>query len=226
MKNTNYNKKYFEERDHLDLITVEAIKIFMHDHNLKKVLDVGCGTGKLVRFLNGSGFFANGCDLYEDAIKIAKQKNKNKTFVKASATKLPFKNNSFDLLTAISLVEHLTKKEVNMFLSEAYRIVKPKGYIFLVTPNFNSPMRFLLGLKWFGYSDPTHITFFTPNSLSKLLQVYGFTDKKFWFKTNNKVDNTLLQHLPYGLNRLAIFLLFSTPLCFIRDSFWIAAQKQ
>ena len=182
----------------------------MRNHKLKKVLDVGCGTGKLVRFLNDAGFSATGCDLSEEALKIAKQKNKKNTFVKASAIKLPFKNNSFDLLTVISLVEHLTKKEINMFLSEAYRVVKPNGYIFLVTPNFNSPMRFLLRRKWFGYSDPTHITFFTPSSLKSHLQKYGFINTRYWFKTKNN---------------FLTYLLFSTPLCFIRDSFWIAAKK-
>lgn len=220
-----YNKKYFEERDTLDLIIAEAIKIFMSNHKLKKVLDVGCGTGKLVHFLNDSGSFAIGCDLYQEAIKVAKQKNKKSTFVKASATKLPFKNDSFDLLTAISLVEHLTKKEVETFLSEASRIVRPKGYIFLVTPNFNSPMRFLFRRRWFGYSDPTHITFFTPRSLGKLLQRHGFHDIKLWFKTNSNGEYTRLSAIPSFLRRNVIYLLFSTRFYFLRDSFWISGKN-
>lgn len=225
MKNTQYNRRYFEDRDQLNLIIAESIKIFMIDNHLGKVLDVGCGTGKLVQFLNDAGFSAVGCDLHEEAIKIAKQKSEKSTFVKASATKLPFKKNSFDLLTSISLVEHLTQKEIKMFLSEAYRIVRPNGYIFLVTPNFNSPMRFLFGKKWFGYSDPTHITFLTPRSLGKFLQLHGFFDRKFWFKTNTRTDSTLFSHFSTGLKHLITYLLFSTPFCFIRNSFWIAAQK-
>lgn len=225
MRNKQYNKQYFEDRDQLNLILAESIKIFMTDNHLKKVLDVGCGTGKLVQCLNDAGFHANGCDLSEKALIIAKRKNKKNYFLKASATKLPFKNASFDLLTAVSLVEHLTKKEVHMFLDEAYRTVKPNGYIFLVTPNLNSPMRFLLGRKWFGYSDRTHITFFTPRSLGKLLELYGFGNKKLWFKTNSIIDNTMFLSIPNALKRLTIYLLFSTPFYFLRDSFWIAGQK-
>lgn len=224
MSNNKYNKQYFQARDVLDLRIANAVKIFMHDHNLKTALDVGCGTGKLVQFLTDAGFSSIGCDVSKEALKIAKRKIKKSYFIKAPATKLPFKNNSFDLLTAISLIEHLTKKEVHMFLSETYRVIRPKGYIFLVTPNFNSPTRFLLGRKWFGYSDPTHITFFTPHLIGKLLQLHGFRDRKLWFKTNNRDTNILFPFLT-DPKRLIIHLLFSTPFCFIRDSFWIAAQK-
>lgn len=211
-----YNELYFSQRDHLDLHIAASIATLMKDNSLKKVLDVGCGTGKLVKYLNENGFQAYGCDNVNIAVKTARKINKKNIIVKAPATKLPFKKNSFDILTAISMIEHLTKKEINAFILEAKRVLKPNGFIFIVTPNLASPWRFIHGKKWFGYSDPTHITFFTPLSLAKLLKQNGFYYPKFWFKTN---------HPNYWKNFVYYFL-FSTPFCFIRNSFWLAAQKK
>lgn len=213
MKKSQYNKKYFDERDTLDLLIAQSIALFMKKQKLHDILDVGCGTGKLVEYLNSYGFEAKGCDLYDQALNKAKKINKTNTIVKSDATKLPFKNNSFDLITGISLIEHLSKKNGILFIKQARRILKQNGYIFLITPNFNSPLRFILREKWFGYSDPTHINFFTPFSLANLLKDHGFYNPIFWFKIGNYEG--LVKHI-----------LFSTPLCFIRDSFWIAAQKR
>jgi len=213
---TQYNERYFSERDRLDVNIAKSIKILMKDNHLKKVLDVGCGTGKLVKFLNENGFQAYGCDTAEIAVKTAQKNNKKNAILKASATKLPSKNNSFDLIASISTIEHLTQKEIVSFLKEAYRVLRPQGFLFIITPNFASPWRFIQGRKWFGYSDPTHINFFTPLSLAKLLKDYDFYNPKFWFKTNYK---------NYWKN-FVYYLLFSTPFCFIRNSFWIAAQKK
>lgn len=212
---SHYNMKYFTERDYLDMHMAESLKILMKDNGLKKVLDVGCGTGKLVQYLNENGFDAYGCDSEDVAVNLAKKINRRNAISIASATHLPFPNTSFDLITGISLIEHLSKSESIDFLKEVRRVLKPNGFIFVVTPNFASPCRFIQGKKWFGYSDPTHINFFTPLSLANLLKDYGFYNPRFWFKTN---DTNYWKNFVY-------YLLFSTPFCFIRNSFWIAAQK-
>ncbi len=226
-----YDKKYFEDRDQLDVQLAESIRIFMSEYKLEKLLDVGCGTGRIVKFFNENGFKSLGCDIYEDALKFARKINKKNTIIKASATKLPFKNNSFDIISVISVIEHLSPVEVEKFLNEAKRILKPKGFIFLVTPNFASPIRLLLREKWFAYSDPTHIKFYTPKSLSVLLKSFGFIDTKTRFKATYKpiFDRAfppLFGKLPFWTKNLIIYLFFSSPISMLRNSFWIAAQKQ
>lgn len=230
MKKTYYNKTYFEERDHLDLHIAESIKILMEENELKKVLDVGCGTGRLVKFFNENGFEAHGCDIYQPALAKAKKMNKRDTIIKASATTLPFNDQTLDLITAISVVEHLKLSEVTQFLQEAYRTLVPHGYIFLITPNFASPLRYILGRQWFGYSDPTHITFFTPSSLSHLLKQHLFGNIKLRLKSAYNVPTDfyipgLLKKLPMPLKNVLNYLMISSPLSTYRDSFWIAAQK-
>lgn len=204
MKKTFYDQKYFEERNYLDPKIASAVENLANEHHAKKILDVGCGTGKLVMYLNKLGFNAKGCDPYIRG-------RKSKTLIRASATKLPFGKKTFDLITSISVIEHLTKSEVRQFLSEAKRVLKNRGNIFLVTPNYLSIWRVILGKKWFGYSDPTHVNFYTPSSLSKLLKKNGLKNIRFSFKIKN------LSFVDY--------LLVTTLFWRIRNSFYIAAQK-
>lgn len=227
----HYNKKYFIDRDHLDLHQTESLKIFMLKNNLKKVLDVGCGSGRVVKYLNDNGFDAFGCDPQEEAVNLAKKLNKKNVITQTSAAQLPFKNQSFDLITAISVIEHLSLNDIKYFFTEAQRILRPEGFIFMITPNFSSPMRFFLGKKWFGYADPTHINFFTPASLTAALQKYGFGNIKLRHTTayNIKTDMHLpvfLWKLPMPIKNILNYLLFTSPLSVYRDSFWISAQKK
>jgi 2-polyprenyl-3-methyl-5-hydroxy-6-metoxy-1,4-benzoquinol methylase len=232
MKNKKiYNTKYYEDRDHLDLHLAETIKLFMDDFKLEKLLDVGCGTGRIVKFFNDNGFKSLGCDIYEDALTFARKINKKNTIVKASAVKLPFKKNAFDIVISISVIEHLTPNEAEVFIQESERVLKPGGFIFLVTPNYATPIRLLQGKKWFAYFDPTHINFYTPKSLSALLKSSGFIHTKTRFKTayGPTFDWEFPHHfgkLPPIAKRFFVYLLFSSPLSIIRNSFWIAAQKQ
>lgn len=230
MKQNFYNKKYFRDRDYLDIRMAETVKMLMTKNHLKKVLDVGCGTGRFVEFLNKNGFEAFGVDKSSDAINWSRKITKKRVF-KASAVNLPFKNNSFDFVLSISLIEHLTKHEVDLFLEETSRILRKDGYIFLVTPNFMSPFRFIQGKKWFGYSDPTHINYYSPFKLSNTLKKYSFKKIELNFKTKYNIPfdwdlpNTL-RAMPKLFQALLIYLLFSTPFSIIRNSFWIAARKK
>lgn len=223
MKKTNlYSKSYFQKRDALPLHLSETLRLTLKGLRVKKVLDVGCGTGNLVLFLKQSGFETIGCDKSRKAVEISGQ-------IMAPATNLPFKDASFDCLTAISLIEHLNLKEAEKFLHEARRILKPKGYLFLVTPNLQSPMRFFKGKNWFAYSDPTHKIFYSPFSLRKLLKQHHFSNFHFRFSVKYETPADwpiLLPPLPQPLAFFLNFALISSPLAYFRDSFWLLCQKQ
>lgn len=229
MNKTNYSNKYFNDRDHLDLHLARSIQILASDHKFKKILDVGCGTGRLVRFLNQKGFETLGCDPSKEAVNFAKKIN-SKSIKKAPATKLPYKTSSFDLVTSISVIEHLKQKEAEKFLNEAKRVLKPNGYIFIITPNFSSPFRYILGKRWFAYSDPTHINFFTPKSIKVLLTNCGYKNIKFRHKSAYDVLfswylPTPLRKLPMPLKNFFNYLMVSSPFSTCRDSLWVSAQR-
>lgn len=229
-KQIEYDKKYFQKRNLLDLLIAQSIKIFLKNKSLKNILDVGCGTGNMVKFLNQKGFKASGCDPSSEAIKIAQKMNIANSIKKASASNLPYKTESFDLITSISVIEHLNKKEAKEFLKEAIRVLKPDGYIFIITPNFSSPFRYLLGKKWFAYQDPTHINFFTKQKISNELKKAGFKNISFRHKTAYNVPfdwylPSPLRKLPMPAKNILNYFMISSPFSTFRDSLWVSAKK-
>jgi ubiquinone/menaquinone biosynthesis C-methylase UbiE len=218
-----YDKQYFSERDYLPSHLLNTLEIFLKENKVKDVLEVGAGSGKLMKALRERGYSVEGIDISPISAKLSGAKV-------ASATKIPFKAQSFDCLLAISIIEHLSKKDGEIFINEARRVLRNNGVIFIVTPNFSSPARYLKKEKWFGYSDKSHIFFYTPKSLRKLLLKNNFKNVKLTFKiTSSKLEWPLpavFYKLPTPFRYLTNYLLISTPLALVRDSIWVGGNKK
>ncbi len=101
----------------------------------KIVLDVGCGSG------HGSNNLARkfkrvcGVDVSEGAIKYAKEnwQEKNIDFVVGSGINIPFPRDTFDVVVAFEVFEHIEKWE--SFLQEIKRVLKKDGKLYISTPN-------------------------------------------------------------------------------------------
>lgn len=114
----------FEEGEFLGMIG---------DVNGKKVLDVGCGTGRLIGDLLREGADVYGVDVSERMVEIAAKKYSRAHLQVADAYSLPFDDESFDVVVAAFLIVHLKRPED--FFAEAYRILKEGGV--LVVSNIN-----------------------------------------------------------------------------------------
>ncbi|MEI8067721.1 MAG: class I SAM-dependent methyltransferase [Candidatus Shapirobacteria bacterium] len=105
----------------------------------KNVLDIGCGFGWLeYNFVNLAKEII-AVDLDKKNILMCKKyiKNKNVSFILGSALNLPVKTNTVDTVVASELIEHLPKNKEDEFFSEANRVLKKGGILYLTTP-FNS----------------------------------------------------------------------------------------
>lgn len=103
-----------------------------------RILDVGCGTGELVVRMNVLGFDATGVDLHERHLVLARilaEENDlpNTLFVSNNGNDLPFENNSFDIVTLFSVVEHLSDTTLSQLLPELKRICC--GILYVLVPN-------------------------------------------------------------------------------------------
>jgi SAM-dependent methyltransferase len=88
-----------------------------------------------------------------------------------SATQMDFfEDDSFDVIFASNLAEHLTRPDLIRFLGEARRVLKLGGLLILMQPNFKYCSRTY-------FDDYTHIQIFTDASLYDFLEAYGFTVK-------------------------------------------------
>lgn len=114
------------------------------------VLDLACGNG--VSTANMQGKTVVGLDLSATQMIRAKKRFKTTNYVMGDAEKLPFKDNTFDLIVAINMLHHVYHP--NKVLKESFRVLKPSGKILTVDPNLYNPIGFtgrgiyrLLGLK-------------------------------------------------------------------------------
>jgi SAM-dependent methyltransferase len=99
--------------------------------NAIRILDVGCGTGANLEMLSQFGK-AEGVDVSDDALEFCR--SKGLTVQKGLAEKLPFDDGSFDVTTALDVVEHLDDDIAG--LKEMFRVTKNGGYSLIFVPAF------------------------------------------------------------------------------------------
>ena len=116
----------------------------------EKVLDLGCGNGRLLELLQDKKIEYVGLDNSQKLIEIAKEKHPNFQFLVADALSLPFLADSFDKVFSISVFHHIPSEEFRLkFLEEIKRILKPKGILILTVWNLWQKRYFLLIFKFF-----------------------------------------------------------------------------
>lgn len=107
-------------------------------HSNRTLLDIGCGKGALIATLSahykrvvGVEYVLRYCLL---ANRLLKQLSSNNYLVCcASADSLPFRDNSFDLVTAVDVIEHVA--DTSQLLREMYRVTARRGLLYLTSPN-------------------------------------------------------------------------------------------
>ena len=101
----------------------------------KRVLDAGCGTGYGSAELAHSAGVVTGLDLSPDAIGYARSNYlfPRLRFVVSSCLNMPFAPNSFDLVVAFEVIEHLA--DYRSFLNECARVLTHSGLFLVSSPN-------------------------------------------------------------------------------------------
>lgn len=139
----------------------------------KKILDIGCGHGKILR---GNNVY--GIDVSISALKIAKSRQ---NVALADTCHIPFKNGVFDGVLMSHVLEHVENPE--NVLKEVCRVLKQNAKLVIAVPNDN-------GISWkikrffkrgkddvrnFDYGfGMKHLQFFNFTSLCNLVQKVGF----------------------------------------------------
>jgi len=163
-----------------------------------KVLDVGCGNGRLLDLFEGTSIEYTGVDSSKELIAIAKrERGASATFVHADALSLPFKGNSFDAVFSIAMLHHIPSKENRVkCITEVYRVLKPGGVCVFTIWNtlqwrfakahFNFFIKKLLGVSDLDFGDmiipfgkkkrKRFVHTPTKRELQKLFEKCGFSD--------------------------------------------------
>ena len=124
-----------------------------------KLLDIGCGSCIHLRMFRLLGLDAYGVDkrIEIDDEKVKKCNIENE--------KLPFKDNSFDVIFSKSLLEHV--QDPDNFIKESYRVLRKNGIIIILVPDWKSQLKHY-------WDDYTHCKAWTYKGLKDCLIINNF----------------------------------------------------
>jgi ubiquinone/menaquinone biosynthesis C-methylase UbiE len=100
-----------------------------------KLLDVGCGTGYLLKEADRRGLTTTGVDISDEAVRIARSVSPRSRIERAVGETLPFEDSSFDYVCCIGVLEHLS--DLDRGVREFTRVTKQGGKLCVVVPNKN-----------------------------------------------------------------------------------------
>jgi 2-polyprenyl-3-methyl-5-hydroxy-6-metoxy-1,4-benzoquinol methylase len=134
------------------------------------VLDLGCRDGELTKyFINENR--VTGVDIDRKALNMAESKVGIKTYWLDLNTEWVFEKESYDVVVACEIVEHIYHTE--SFIEKIHSVLKSGGLFLGSVPNsfrFRNRLKFLFGKEF--ETDPTHVHMFSYKQLLSLLSKY------------------------------------------------------
>lgn len=138
-----------------------------------RVLDLGCGAGVFTSIAVGAGASAVGADIAEAALRRARTAFPDLDFRLVPIDgPLPFEDCSFDVLWASQVIEHVA--DTARWLSEARRVLVPRGRLLITTPAHGRLAMLLGGVERFSPPLGDQLHLYTARSLRELLEEFGF----------------------------------------------------
>jgi ubiquinone/menaquinone biosynthesis C-methylase UbiE len=131
---TENNSLRLQRNPRVKMRIVEVLEyIKMKIREPEALLDVGCGTGFVLTVSNNKFPIEIGLDASERILAVAQSKGFNVCL--ADVAKTPFKNNTFDVITANAILHHIY--DPFDLIEEALRLLKPGGYFYSdLDPNY------------------------------------------------------------------------------------------
>lgn len=174
---------------------------FLPQNKNSKIVDIACGSGEIVYWLQEIGYsYAEGIDISEEQVELANFlgiKNIQRADLREY---LKNKNNFYDVIFAIDIIEHFSKEEIIEILKLIHNSLKSGGKLIIKTPNGES----IWGTRYL-YSDFTHEFIFTERSLKEILLFIGF--KNFNFQETEPVIHGLKSFIRFILWKIFRFIL-------------------
>ena len=136
-----------------------------------RVLDLGCGDGKLLVALAKHGFQCTGIELHTRVQESLPAGSDIRIRV-GTLAEAKFPDASFRIVVLRHVLEHV--RDPVAVLAEVRRIIEPGGKLVIAVPNLASWQARLARDRWFHLDLPRHLFHFTPQSLARILAHTGF----------------------------------------------------
>jgi len=201
-------------------------------------LDVGCNWGRWSIAAAQSGYRAVGIDPQLGAVMAARRVSRelglSNKYVVADARYLPFAERSFDHVFSYSVLQHLSKENVDAAVSEIARVLKPEGTSLVQMPTpFGIRTLYNQARRRFRPAHGFEVRFWTIPSLKKLFSRIGKTKitVECYFGTGIQKSDMHLMPAKLKVVVAASEMLrkasrFARPLIYVADSVYVHSTKR
>lgn len=154
-----------------EMLQLEAdVAPFLPENPTARILDIGCGYGNLLFFLQKKGYQqTEGIDLSPEQIEKAQQLGLQNVFCINVFDFLAQPRPPYQCIVALDVIEHLSKEELQQLLATINRVLLPGGSVLFRTPNMDAPLTSV-----YAYGDFTHETLLNSHSAIQIMQSAGF----------------------------------------------------
>jgi len=135
----------------------------------KSFIDIGCGSGKVVKLLKGLGYDAYGTDVSSYGGEVGQEEDLKIIVGDFLEADIPQKH--FDYLYTRHALEHIN--EPNKTFEKLTGLLSDDGVGFISVPNVDSITSKIFGRYWYFLGAPLHVVNYTPKSISKILEKNG-----------------------------------------------------
>jgi len=174
----------FFEEPHEDIAYIVPL---LAGKRARRVLDLGCGSGRHVVHLARNRFSVYGLDSSPEGIKMARARLRNEGLKASlrlqSMTKpLPFKDSFFEAVISVQVIHHATLAEIRKVVKEIARVLKKDGVVYVTVPKLRNQAEAFqeiesgtfIPLDGLEKGLPHH--YFTPKELRELFKDFEITD--------------------------------------------------
>ena len=226
---TNYNYTADIEAGKIDRSNFEANIRFLEGIGLPKegikILEVGCGAGRLTNYLTQRGFNIIGFDISRSLIEEGDMRYPDAIKLLASGDSMPFSDSTFDVVLSFDVLEHIP--DLNEHILEVRRVLKKGGLYLFQTPNKLTNMPFeIIKNRSLTEHKKYHCSLQTFWSLKRLLKANRFA---FTFVKTPIMNEFMEQKIEKVFGRVGILLLRIVDLDklpqSVRTNFYVCGEK-
>ncbi len=216
MSNRDIKQSYDAVASHFNLtrrkhLQPELLEFKQYFKDGQRILDLGCGSGRMIRILKNFEIDYIGVDVSDNQLNYAKKEDlgkiKNTEFIVQNILDLDFKKSSFDIVLCIATFHHIkTKKDRIKLLKNIHFWLKPSGLLLMTNWNLlqKKYFKYIFNFQKHSWNDfivpyknnngrvmaNRYYHSFTANELKKLLLKTGFKIEKSELSENkNNIVN-------------------------------------
>lgn len=186
-----FKKKSEEAREYFGYVDI-VLNLLGENLSNQKILDVGCGDGRISFEISQRGAEVCGVDYSKKAISFAKILSPNVNFEICDIKKMPYQSNFFDKAVLVETLEHIPPSEIPLVLRELNRVLKGGGQLIITVPT----ILVLVPIKHYQHFSEEKIEK-DLKSFFKIKKIIGQDKNSFLFKNLYRLtDNRFWQIKP------------------------------